>query len=202
MATLYENKQTLINILSTKRSVRDFFEELHIEDIEKMINIQRAIHKERIEEVEKARIEAEAKKEKINLAKSKLEELGLSVEDLLVGVDVSNIVEPKKRRTRRSPDKVNFLYLDANGDVVHDHRPNSGRFGADFNAYLKKTGADKDALIFSDEEVKEALHTNILPTAKTVETDEERDARIQAELGDRVEEDIDVDDESESFGNK
>ncbi|ELH4810385.1 hypothetical protein Q9X96_003448 [Vibrio vulnificus] len=200
MATLFENQQTLLDILSNKRSIRNLFTDIHIEDIEKIVNRQAEVLKERVEEKRAEEEMLKAKKMLIEQAKEKIAELGLSIEDLL-GVEA--VSEPiKQKRTRRSPDKVHFLFLNDKNDVEHLHRPNSGRFPESFNSYLAKTGLSRDELIFSEKEVSQALKLNKLPT-EILESDDERDARIEAELSNKIEDvEIDVDSEEESFGNK
>ena len=187
MATLFEKHQELLDILSSKRKVRDFFSSLHNEDIEKMIKRQNDVYQERLEEEEKKRQEEEAKKMLIEEAKEKLAELGLTVEDLVGNTELTASSEPKQRRTRKSPDKVHFLFINKNVDVEHLHRPNSGRFPEEFNAYVEENNLDRKDLIFTEEQVEHALRVNKLPTD---------------ELESRIEEEVDVDDPNESFGNK
>ncbi|EHM6953337.1 hypothetical protein KGV31_002136 [Vibrio parahaemolyticus] len=189
MATLFEQHQELINILGSKVSIRKLFTDLHPEDIEKLINRQSEVLKEIYAKIEEEKAALKEKEAAVEKAKAALAELGLTVEDLVAQESIE--LPAKIKRTRKSPEKVHFVYINKDGYVEHLHRPNSGRFPEDFKAYCEAQDIERDALIVTEEQALQAVKNNKLPTVKT----------FTEELEDRIE-DVEDEHEDDNIGNK
>ena len=126
--------------LSSKTRMRGLFKDMHLEDMERIIERMQSLVSEKRAEAEAEREKNKEKAENIEQIRKMLEEKGLSLSDLSATDDV----QPKKRRNLS---KHNFEYVTKTGDTVQWYGSTTGRLPREFQAYLDETGKKRQDCI-------------------------------------------------------
>ena len=123
----------IMHRLSSKTRIRSLFKDVHLEDLERIIERLQSITEEKRVAHEAEQAKNKEKEESIEQIRQMLEAKGLSLSDL----GVSEEDQPKKRR---NVSKYTFEYVTKSGDTVQWYGSTTGRLPRDFQAYLDETG--------------------------------------------------------------
>ncbi|WP_299731397.1 H-NS family nucleoid-associated regulatory protein [uncultured Endozoicomonas sp.] len=135
-----------ISVLKSKVQVRKLLQDLHAEDIQRIISRLEAIHEEKMLAQLEIEEEQARKKAAMDAVKEKMKELGLSVNDIK-GLAEEKAPSARKGKVRQ---RYVFNYEATDGSVVNWEGATTGRIPADFSAYLERTGKDRKACIVSE----------------------------------------------------
>ena len=118
--------------LSSKVRIRSLFKDMHIEDVERVIQRCSEVLEEKVEEREEKNQRLEQKRKVIEEVRKILDDKGLSVSDLEESTDTA----PRRRNVQ----KFIFEYETLSGDIVHWHGSTTGRLPKEFQEFLTRTG--------------------------------------------------------------
>ncbi len=124
--------EDLIHRLSSKVKIRSLFKDLHLSDVERIIERCKDVYKEKVSEREEKEKSLVAKRKSIEEVRKILDEKGLSVSDL------ENSLEMPVRR--RNVQKFVFEFKTLSGDTVQWEGTTIGRLPKEFQSYLYRTG--------------------------------------------------------------
>nr|WP_283777721.1 H-NS family nucleoid-associated regulatory protein [Sansalvadorimonas sp. 2012CJ34-2] len=130
--------------LSSKTRIRSLFKDVHLEDLERILERLQAITEEKRTSYEAEQAKNKEKEESIEQIRQMLEAKGLSLSDLGVAEDD----QPKKRR---NVSKYTFEYVTKSGDTVQWYGSTTGRLPKDFQAYLDETGKKRLDCVIGEE---------------------------------------------------
>ena len=141
--------EEIMHRLSSKTRIRSLFKDVHLEDMERIIErLQGIINEKRAAEEEAAEKNKE-KEASIEQIRQMLEAKGLSLSDL----GAADEAQPKRRR---NVSKYNFEYVTKSGDTVQWYGSTTGRLPRDFQAYLEETGKKRlDCVVEGSEQSEE-----------------------------------------------
>ncbi|WP_330924996.1 H-NS family nucleoid-associated regulatory protein [Candidatus Sororendozoicomonas aggregata] len=132
----------ILHRLSSKTRTRALFNDVHIEDMEKIIRRMQKI----VEEKKQARVidqkERKARQSMIRNIQNTLKENGLSLDDLN-----ERHVESDKRASRKMH---TYEYITLSGDSVFWYGSAAGRLPKPFQQYLNRTGKKRVDCIVSE----------------------------------------------------
>ena len=120
--------------LGSKSRIRSLFKDVSIQELEKILDRLKGVHKEKLQ----SRVKEDAKRQKkmkdIVAIHKEMAELGITLSDL------DNINDPGKTGKRRGTvAKHTFQYENPAGQTVHWEGSTTGRLPKDFQEYLEKT---------------------------------------------------------------
>ncbi|WP_257266538.1 H-NS histone family protein [Endozoicomonas sp. ONNA2] len=120
--------------LGSKSRIRSLFKDVSIQDLEKILDRLKGVHKEKLQ----SRVKEDAKRQKkmkdIVAIQKEMVELGITLSDL------DNISEPGKTgKRRRTVTRHIFQYENSAGQIVHWEGSTTGRLPKAFQEYLEKT---------------------------------------------------------------
>lgn len=121
--------------LASKTRIRALFKDVHIEDVEHIINHLQSILTEKRDAIEAHAAKRKAKIEDINEVRRILAERGLSLGDLDPSEEGKFAV-----KKRRNVQRFTFQYETSSGDTITWHGSTTGRLPKDFQTYLDLTG--------------------------------------------------------------
>ena len=135
-----------IDILKSKVQMRKLFQDMHVEDLQRVVSRIESIYEEKLlvqfeEEEEQGR-----KKEAVDTIVNQMKELGLSLEDLEAIAGSSTTTRKHKPRQR-----FVFSYEANDGSAVNWEGATTGRIPAEFSDYLQRTGKDRKDCIVSEQ---------------------------------------------------
>ncbi len=125
--------EEIMHRLSSKTRMRGLFKDVHLEDMERIIDRLQSLTEEKRASVEAEQEKNKEKEASIEQIRKILEEKGLSLSDL----GGSEEAQPKKRR---NVSKYTFEYVTKAGDTVQWYGSTTGRLPKDFQMYLDQTG--------------------------------------------------------------
>ncbi len=134
----------IMHRLSSKTRIRSLFKDVHLEDLERIIERLQSITEEKRAAHEAEQAKNKEKEESIEQIRQMLEAKGLSLSDL----GVSEEDQPKKRR---NVSKYTFEYVTKSGDTVQWYGSTTGRLPKDFQAYLDETGKKRLDCVIGEE---------------------------------------------------
>ncbi|MCL6269713.1 H-NS histone family protein [Sansalvadorimonas sp. 2012CJ34-2] len=134
----------IMHRLSSKTRIRSLFKDVHLEDLERILERLQAITEEKRTSYEAEQAKNKEKEESIEQIRQMLEAKGLSLSDLGVAEDD----QPKKRR---NVSKYTFEYVTKSGDTVQWYGSTTGRLPKDFQAYLDETGKKRLDCVIGEE---------------------------------------------------
>ena len=138
--------EEIMHRLSSKTRMRGLFKDVHLEDLERVIERMQGLLEEKRASHEAEQAKNQQKAANIEAVRKMLEEKGLSLSDL----GASEEAQPKKRR---NVSKYTFEYVTKAGDTVQWYGSTTGRLPKDFQAYLDETGKKRlDCVIKSEDE--------------------------------------------------
>ncbi|CAM3772992.1 H-NS histone family protein [Parendozoicomonas haliclonae] len=138
--------EEIMHRLSSKTRMRGLFKDVHLEDMERIVERMQALIDEKRAEQQAAEEKNKEKAESIEQIRKMLEEKGLSLSDLGGSEDAL----PKKRR---NVSKHNFEYVTKAGDTVTWYGSTTGRLPKEFQLYLEETGKKRqDCIVGGSEE--------------------------------------------------
>ncbi len=132
----------ILNRLSSKTRTRALFNDVHIEDMEKIIRRMQKIVEEKKQARSADRKERKSRQSMIRNIQNTLKEHGLSLDDL----NELN-VESDKRASRKMH---TFEYTTLSGDTVFWYGYEAGRLPKPFQQYLSRTGKKRMDCIVSE----------------------------------------------------
>ncbi|MDD7805883.1 MAG: H-NS family nucleoid-associated regulatory protein [Endozoicomonas sp. (ex Botrylloides leachii)] len=138
--------EEVISRLNSKANIRSLFNDVHTDDMKKMINRLNSVLDEKIKtkdlEIEKRK----KKKEMINKIQKTMKENGLSLDDFY---DEDSDLQSISRK--HSKKKYSFEYVTPVGDTVYWYGAAVGRVPKPFQHYLDKTGKKRmDCIVVSN----------------------------------------------------
>ena len=136
--------EEIMHRLSSKTRIRSLFKDVHLEDLERIIERLQSITEEKRAAHEAEQAKNKEKEESIEQIRQMLEAKGLSLSDL----GVSEEDQPKKRR---NVSKYTFEYVTKSGDTVQWYGSTTGRLPKDFQAYLDETGKKRLDCVIGEE---------------------------------------------------
>ena len=136
--------EEIMHRLSSKTRIRSLFKDVHLEDLERIIERLQSITEEKRAAYEAEQAKNKEKEESIEQIRQMLEAKGLSLSDLGVAEDE----QPKKRR---NVSKYTFEYVTKAGDTVQWFGSTTGRLPKDFQAYLDETGKKRLDCVVGEE---------------------------------------------------
>ncbi|MCY4177576.1 MAG: H-NS family nucleoid-associated regulatory protein [Endozoicomonadaceae bacterium] len=123
----------LLHRLSSKVRIRNLFKDLHLEDIERIIQRCTEVKEEKQQELQIKENRLQQKKQNIEEIRKILDEKGLSVSDL------EEVIDATPRR-RRNVQKFIFEYETSTGELIQWHGSTTGRLPKEFQKFLNRTG--------------------------------------------------------------
>ncbi|MBO9480426.1 MULTISPECIES: H-NS family nucleoid-associated regulatory protein [Gammaproteobacteria] len=120
--------------LGSKSRIRSLFKDVSVQELEKILDRLKGVHKEKLQ----SRVKEDAKRQKkmkdIVAIHKEMAELGITLSDL------DNINDPGKTgKRRRTVTKHTFQYENPAGQTVYWEGSTTGRLPKDFQEYLEKT---------------------------------------------------------------
>ncbi len=138
--------EEIMHRLSSKTRMRGLFKDVHMEDMDRIVNRMQSLLEEKRDAHEAAQAKDVEKLANIEQIKQMLAEKGLDISDL-ANLDEA---QPKKRR---NVSKYTFEYVTKSGDTVQWYGSTTGRLPKDFQSYLDETGKKRlDCVIKSESE--------------------------------------------------
>ena len=134
-----------LSVLKSKVQVRKLLQDMHAEDIQRIISRLEAIHEEKMAAQIEIEEEKARKKEALDSVREKMKELGLSMSDIK---ELEEKVPGARKGTVRQ--RYIFSYEKADGSSVNWEGATTGRIPADFSDYLERTGKDRKECIVSE----------------------------------------------------
>ncbi|KEI69692.1 H-NS family nucleoid-associated regulatory protein [Endozoicomonas elysicola] len=120
--------------LGSKSRIRSLFKDVSVQDLEKMLDRLKEVHKEKLQ----SRVKEDAKRQKkmtdIAAIQKEMADLGITLSDL----DSLND-SGKSSKRRRTVAKHTFQYENAAGQTVLWEGSTTGRLPKDFQEYLERT---------------------------------------------------------------
>ena len=131
-----------ISVLKSKVQIRKLFQDMHAEDMQRVISRIEAIHEEKLMAQIEAEEENARKREAVEAVLKQIQELGLSTDDIHGG---SNSEVARKGKPRQ---RYQFRYENSAGESIDWEGATTGRIPGEFTDYLARTGKDrKDCII-------------------------------------------------------
>ena len=130
-----------ISLLKSKVQIRKLFQDMHAEDMQRVISRIEAIYEEKLMAQVEAEEENARKRDAIDAVLKQMQALGLSTEDIHVGG--GEVVRKGKPRQR-----YQFSYENTAGESIDWEGATTGRIPGEFSDYLERTGKDrKDCIV-------------------------------------------------------
>lgn len=133
-----------IDVLKSKVQVRKLFQDMHVEDLQRVINRIESIYEEKMLNQKEVEEEQARKKEAVQSIVQQMKDQGLSLEDLEV---VAGTTSTRKHKPRQ---RFVFNYETPDGQSVNWEGATTGRIPAEFSEYLSRTGKDRKDCIVSE----------------------------------------------------
>ena len=132
-----------INVLKSKVQLRKLFQDMHVEDIQRVISRMESIHEEKLDAVKEQEQEQLRKREAAEAVLKEMQDKGLEIDDL---ASLTKVVESNRKGKTRQ--RYQFEYQTEDGASTTWEGATTGRIPAEFSAYLKRTGKErKDCII-------------------------------------------------------
>ncbi len=130
-----------ISVLKSKVQIRKLFQDMHAEDMQRVIGRIEAIYEEKLIAQMEAEEETARKREAVEAVLKQMQELGLSTEDIHSG----NGETVRKGKPRQ---RFQFRYENSAGESMDWEGATTGRIPGEFSEYLNRTGKDrKDCIV-------------------------------------------------------
>ena len=130
-----------ISVLKSKVQIRKLFQDMHAEDMQRVISRIEAIYEEKLMAQMEAEEENARKREAVEAVLKQMQELGLSADD----IQSSNGEVVRKGKPRQ---RYQFCYENAEGESIDWEGATTGRIPGEFSDYLTRTGKDrKDCIV-------------------------------------------------------
>lgn len=136
-----------LSVLKSKVQLRKLFQDMHIEDIKRVVNRIESIHEEKLMAQMQVEEEHTRKREAAEAIMKELQEKGLNIDDL---AGLSKTAESKSIRKGKTRQRYQFEYHTTGGSAITWQGATTGRIPADFSDYLKRTGKERKACIVSE----------------------------------------------------
>ena len=134
-----------LSVLKSKVQLRKLFQDMHVEDIQRVISRIESIYEEKLEAQKEVEQEQERKREAIEAVLKEMQDKGLDINDLAVMGKGTGTESNRKGKTRQ---RYQFEYQAEDGTVVSWEGATTGRIPAEFSAYLERTGKErKDCIV-------------------------------------------------------
>ena len=135
-----------LSVLKSKVQIRKLFQDMHAEDMQRVIGRIEAIYEEKLITQMEAEEERARKREAVESVLKQMEELGLSA------TDISGLVsnETSGRRSSKPRQRFVFTYENAQGEAMNWEGATTGRIPSDFSDYLTRTGKERKDCIISE----------------------------------------------------
>ena len=134
-----------LNVLKSKVQIRKLFQDMHAEDMQRVISRIETIYDEKLMAQMEAEEEQARKRDAVESVLKQMQELGLSADDIS-GVNGGEPV----RRTTKPRQRFVFSYENAQGEAVNWEGATTGRIPAEFSDYLTRTGKERKECIISE----------------------------------------------------
>ena len=134
-----------LNVLKSKVQIRKLFQDMHAEDMQRVISRIETIYDEKLMAQIEAEEELARKRDAVESVLKQMQELGLSTDD----ISGANGGEPV-RRTAKPRQRFVFSYENAQGEAVNWEGATTGRIPAEFSDYLARTGKERKECIVSE----------------------------------------------------
>lgn len=130
-----------ISILKSKVQIRKLFQDMHAEDLQRVISRIQAIYEEKLMAQLEAEEESARKREAVEAVLKQMQELGLSATD----IHGNNGETVRKTKPRQ---RFQFRYENSAGEPIDWEGATTGRIPGEFSDYLSRTGKDrKDCIV-------------------------------------------------------
>ena len=133
-----------LSVLKSKVQIRKLFQDMHAEDMQRVISRIEAIYEEKMSAQVEAEEEQARKREAVEAVLKQMQELGLSAGDIAPG---STEGAPRKGKPRQ---RFVFTYENADGESVNWEGATTGRIPGEFSDYLNRTGKERKDCIVSE----------------------------------------------------
>lgn len=133
-----------IDVLKSKVQLRKLFQDMHSEDLQRVMNRIESIYEEKLLIQMEAEEERHRKREAIEAIMSQMKDIGVKLEDF------ESIVSNTPTRKHKPRQRFMFSYETENGELVNWEGATTGRVPSDFSSYLKRTGKDRKECIASE----------------------------------------------------
>ncbi|MDD7804639.1 MAG: H-NS family nucleoid-associated regulatory protein [Endozoicomonas sp. (ex Botrylloides leachii)] len=133
-----------LDVLKSKVQLRKLFQDMHAEDLQRIINRLDSIYEEKLLLQQEQEKEQSRKREAIEAVLNQMKELGVKADDIesLIGSAPMRKHKPRKRYV--------FSYQAKDGNDTNWEGATTGRIPAEFSDYLKRTGKDRKDCIISE----------------------------------------------------
>ena len=132
-----------LSVLKSKVQLRKLFQDMHVEDIQRVISRIESIYEEKLDAQKEVEQEQQRKREAIEAVLKEMQDKGLDIGDLAV---VGKGTESNRKGKTRQ--RYQFEYQTEDGTTVTWEGATTGRIPAEFTAYLKRTGKErKDCIV-------------------------------------------------------
>ena len=130
-----------ISVLKSKVQIRKLFQDMHAEDMQRVISRVEAIYEEKLMAQMEVEEENARKRDAVEAVLKQMQELGLSADD----IQSSNGEVVRKGKPRQ---RYQFCYENSNGESIDWEGATTGRIPGEFSDYLTRTGKDrKDCIV-------------------------------------------------------
>ncbi len=133
-----------IDILKSKVQMRKLFQDMHVEDLQRVVSRIETIYEEKLLVELEQKEEQNRKREAVEAVVNQMKELGLSLEDL----DTINVGTSTRKHKPRQ--RCVFSYETKEGIAVNWEGAATGRIPAEFSDYLQRTGKERKDCIVSE----------------------------------------------------
>ncbi|WP_330924317.1 H-NS family nucleoid-associated regulatory protein [Candidatus Sororendozoicomonas aggregata] len=133
-----------IDILKSKVQMRKLFQDMHVEDLQRVVSRIESIYDEKLQLQHEQQQQQSRKREAVEAVVNQMKELGLSLEDLgAISVGTST-------RKHKPRERFVFSYETKDGNSVNWEGVTTGRIPAEFSEFLQRTGKDRKDCIVSE----------------------------------------------------
>lgn len=133
-----------LSVLKSKVQIRKLFQDMHAEDMQRVISRIEAIYEEKLMAQMEAEEENARKREAVEAVLKQMQELGLSTGDI---APTTTEGTPRKGKPRQ---RFVFSYENTQGSSVNWQGATTGRIPAEFSDYLSRTGKERKDCIVSE----------------------------------------------------
>lgn len=133
-----------LDILKSKVQLRKLFQDMHAEDLQRVINRIESIYEEKLLVQMEAEEELIRKREAVDAILNQMKDMGVKPSD--IEAIVGNIPTRKHKPRQRFV----FSYESQTGNPVSWEGATTGRIPSGFSDYLKRTGKDRKDCITSE----------------------------------------------------
>ena len=132
-----------LTVLKSKVQLRKLFQDMHIEDVKRIISRIESIYEEKQQTEQEQEQEQLRKREAIEAVLKEMQDKGLAINDLSALTKVAE--SGRKGKTRQ---RYQFEYQKEDGSTVKWEGATTGRIPAAFGAFLERTGKErKDCIV-------------------------------------------------------